>query len=179
MLGEVSYNTYPTVHACGKYCGVGLNPNWDKKYMPIANNYDVASYRADVAFTEDRNIVEVSFPASAQLYTGDYSVVMVSKIYKPGYGNNAATVTVDYSDLFTLVGENEAGETGAILIESAQTNTSEPQVNPSDPQHTPSVQPSDIYVTSASYDNGTLSLHRSDNFDIDVEVGGGRNIWYE
>ena len=178
MLGEVPYNTYPKTHTAKKG-GFGVEPNWDKKYTPIVKNYDVASYKADVKFTEDRNVVEVNFPATAQLYTGEYNVILVSKIYKPGYNDNAATVTVDYSDIFTLVGENEPGETGAVVIEKTQTYlpgdpsyAEDPEpVDPEDPE-----EDQDIYVDSASYTNSVLNLHRTDGTDVSVNIASS-NYW--
>ena len=175
MLGKVPYNTYPETHLNGGH-GFGVEPNWDKKYTPIVKDYDIASYSAKVSFTENRNVVEVDFPATAQLYTGDYDVVLVSKIYKPGFGDNTATVTVDYSDIFTLVGENEAGETGAVVIEKVQTYL------PGDPSYAADPEPEpepieepkiDVYVDSASYDDSVLNLHRSDDTNISVNIKGG------
>lgn len=103
MLGEVPYNCYPRPHFVDKFQGFGVYPRWDKKYIPAIEQYGLTSYQAEVRFTDQRGVIEVLFPAEAQLFTGDYDIVVVAKIYQSGYKlDNTKTITVDFSNYFTL-----------------------------------------------------------------------------
>lgn len=117
IVGDLPYHVLPNECYIHPYSGFGIYPSWDKKYTPIIDNVDLASYNAPVVFTQYRDVIEAMFPANSQLYTGMYSVVVVAKVYKEGYStDNTATVTVDYDELFELVGEGEGGKTGPVII---------------------------------------------------------------
>lgn len=108
MLGEVPYNCYPRMHYDNKPCGFGVYPKWDKKYIPVIEEYALTSYHAPISFTEQRGVVEVLYPAEAQYMTGDYDVVIVAKAYDPGYRpDNTKTVTIAFTNKFTLIPNND------------------------------------------------------------------------
>ena len=75
------------------------------------------------------------FPANAQLYTGKYKLVLVVKLYEPGYcKNHFRTVTVDYNDVFELVDAMDfEGEGGEFTINIGSTTTPESIIVTGDP----------------------------------------------
>ena len=107
MLGEVPYHCYPKTYFVNTKQGFGIYPRWDKKYIPAIEEYGLTSYKAEVSFTDQRGVIEVTFPAEAQFFTGEYDIVVVAQIYQPGYSNNTKTITVDFSKWFTLVATDE------------------------------------------------------------------------
>lgn len=128
MVGDPTYNVLPHEHKVHEYDGIGVYPDWDKKYTKKLTNISMDTYNAVVKFTETPNIVEVEFPAEAQLYTGEFTVVLVTKIFKEGYSiDNTATVTADYSNIFTLVPTGEEGQTGPVTIDATQTTPAQNQ----------------------------------------------------
>jgi hypothetical protein len=82
-------------------------------------HYKECEFLAPVSATESPNKVDVYFPAENQLYTGVYKLIIVAKVYEAGYGKtNLRTVTMDYNEIFTLVGSSdEEGLSGNIKIE--------------------------------------------------------------
>lgn len=124
--GYPTWRAYPKNYVYATYSGFGPNPNWDQIYrhMPECN---LTQYQAEVKYTDDRSKVNVYFPAEAQLYTGTYTLVIVAKIYEPGYSkDNLKTVTVDYEDVFTLVGTSEGGVDGPVTINVTSTTKGGP-----------------------------------------------------
>lgn len=108
MLGEVPYHCYPKEHLEHKYGGFGVYPYWDKKFVPVIEEYGLTSYHAEVRFTEHPGVVEVFYPAEAQYFTGDYDVIIVAKVYQPGYKHDGTkTITVNFTNAFTLVPKSE------------------------------------------------------------------------
>jgi hypothetical protein len=70
-----------------------------------------------VLSTSEQNIVEVSFPAEHQLHTGVYSLIIVAKVYAPGYNKeNLKTITADIPNVFELVDNLQAGIDTGITI---------------------------------------------------------------
>lgn len=113
MLGEVPYNCYPRMHYDNKHCGFGVYPKWDKKYIPVIEEYALTSYHAPISFTEERGVIEVMYPAEVQYMTGDYDVVIVAKVYQPGYRpDNTKTVTIAFTNKFTLIPNNDTPTPG-------------------------------------------------------------------
>lgn len=87
------------------------------RHMDIQRQYDRCRFLAPVEATNSKNKVKVYFPAQAQLYTGTYKLVMVAKVYEPGYNkNNLRTITVDYENVFTLVNSTDQGCDGNVTI---------------------------------------------------------------
>lgn len=72
---------------------------------------DPDKFRAPVKAADDKNKVYVYFPAEDQHHTGTYKLVIVAKIYQPGYApNDLRTVTMDYKEVFTIVGSSEQAD---------------------------------------------------------------------
>lgn len=87
------------------------------KHLDVQRQYDRCRFLAPVEATESKNKVKVYFPAQAQLYTGVYKLVIVAKVYEPGYcKDNLRTITIDYENVFTLVGSSDEGIDGNITI---------------------------------------------------------------
>lgn len=79
--------------------------------------YSECEFVAPVSASDCVNKVYVDFPAECQHYTGTYKLIIVAKLYEAGYGkDNLRTVTMDYMDVFTLVGAGEEGQTGNVSI---------------------------------------------------------------
>lgn len=79
--------------------------------------YSECEFVAPVSASDSVNKVYVDFPAECQHYTGTYKLIIVAKLYEAGYGkDNLRTVTMDYMDVFTLVGAGEEGQTGNVSI---------------------------------------------------------------
>ena len=87
------------------------------KFMDMQRQYDRCRFLAPVEATENKNKVKVYFPAQAQIYTGTYKLVIVAKVYEPGYcKDNLRTITIDYENVFTLVNSSDQGCDGNITI---------------------------------------------------------------
>lgn len=85
------------------YHGFGLKPHWEGLGKPLCMHKDF-EYNATVCATEKQNVVEVSFPAEDQLFTGTYSLIVVAKVFAPGFNSkNLKTITIDLPDVFELV----------------------------------------------------------------------------
>lgn len=80
---------------------------------------DPFKYRAIVKATGEQDKIDVYFPAEDQHHTGTYKLVIVAKVYQPGYSpNNLRTVTMDYQEVFTIVGQSsEADANESVNIE--------------------------------------------------------------
>lgn len=80
----------------------------EKDHMDIP---DPDKYRAIVKATGEQDKIDVYFPAEDQLHTGTYKLVIVAKVYEPGYSpNNLRTVTMDYQEVFTIVGRSDEAD---------------------------------------------------------------------
>lgn len=107
--GCPSYYAFPKTYISGSYSGFGCNPEWSYKYKPV-EQCDFTEFLAPTKATDNRSVVEILFPAESQLFTGDYKIVIVTKLYEPGFSDtNLRTVTVDYDNAFTLVSTSEEG----------------------------------------------------------------------
>ena len=114
--GYPSYHAFPNNHVIGSYAGFGYDPHWRRIYRPIPQ-HNLTEFLAPVKATDDKDTVEVFFPADAQLLTGDYKIVIVAKLYEPGFScNNLRTVTMDYENIFTLVNSSEEGVDTAVTM---------------------------------------------------------------
>lgn len=120
--GYPSYHAFPKNHVIGSYAGFGTNPNWSNIYKAVPD-HNFSEYLAPVKATADKDVIEVYFPAEAQLYTGDYKIVVVAKLYEPGFSlNNLRTVTMDYENVFTLVNTSEEGVDSAVSLNVGEDN---------------------------------------------------------
>ena len=87
------------------------------RYMDMQRQYDRCRFLAPVEGTDSKNKIKVYFPAQAQLYTGTYKLVLVAKVYEPGYcKDNLRTITIDYENVFTLVNSSDQGCDGNITV---------------------------------------------------------------
>jgi hypothetical protein len=50
------------------------------------------------------------------LYLGKYKLVIIAKMYNPGYKNNIRTVTLDYNDVFKLVDNSANADNDTTII---------------------------------------------------------------
>lgn len=141
--GHPTFHVHP-IWGYNPYCGFGIRPHtfdpfhnhlWgcddmmdlhDKMLMKdedYKEQYGRLEFMAPVMATEQPNTVDVHFPAENQIFTGTYKLIIVAKLYEPGYGkNNLRTVTMDYQDIFTLVGSSdEDGLSGNVTISVGNT----------------------------------------------------------
>lgn len=137
--GHPTFHVHP-IHCVAPYIGFGVHPH---SFDPFHNHlwgyddmmdlhgrmlhneehyrkeYEECEFLAPVSAAGEPNKVNVYFPAESQLHTGTYKLVIVAKLYEPGYGkNDLRTVTMDYNEVFTIVGSSdEEGAYGSIKIE--------------------------------------------------------------
>lgn len=126
--GNPTFHVRPVQNVVPVYAGFGVYPHtfdglmtafdpyynhlWSiSKAKPIKKDPDADKYLARVYATRYPNKVKVYFPAEDQKELGTYKLVIVAKIYEPGYGsNNLKTVTMDYKEVFTLVGSSDEAD---------------------------------------------------------------------
>ena len=109
----------PVYHA-HPYIGFGLHPHWHYLY----NILPKLAYTAPVSYQNTENSFEVLFPAKEQQFTGIYKLVLIIKIYQPGYINNVRTITMDYPDVFKLDDTSEADGNYNITVDFNKHTTS-------------------------------------------------------
>jgi hypothetical protein len=116
------------------------------------------------------------FPAEHQLHTGVYSLIIVAKVYAPGYNSqNLRTITVDVPNVFELVKTSSEGIDTDIYIDVSALLDKLPE----DQAYIPDVE--DIYVRQGwvSNDNGdVINLNRTDDSTIQVNLDSITG-WYE
>lgn len=145
------------------YNGIGLRPNW-KNVAPI-KEMEYTVYRTGISRTVDPSIVVVTLPASAQLYEGEYELVVTAKVFDQGYANNERTVTANYKNVFELVSDSQA--------ESVDNPVQIDIINTSDEGNT-----NDIYVIAGRYDNNSIHLSRNDNTAVNIDISPITE-WYD
>ena len=124
--------------------------------------------------TKDQNVVEVSFPARAQLYTGKYKLVVVAEVYAPGFNPmNLKTITVDMPDVFELVSTTQEGiDTGISINVDTVTDI----LPGGDSQQ--EVSYDDIYVNQGAYGDNSIALNRTDGSTVNVDISE-ITAWYD
>ena len=116
LAGLPRYYAYPEYHCHYFYHGFGLHPDWSHIY-PVENCTNDTEFIAPVQATEYKDQVDAYFPANNQLYCGVYKIVVVARIYQPGYGlDNLRTITMDYNNIFRLV-DDSTGTNSDVTIE--------------------------------------------------------------
>ena len=80
--GMPTYNAYPVNAAC-VYSGFGTEPYKLTKELAKIARY--IQYKAKCQAAAQQNIINVYFPAKDQFYTGEYKLIIVAKVYAPGY----------------------------------------------------------------------------------------------
>lgn len=151
------------VFVMNSYNGIGLRPNW-KNVAPI-KEMEYTVYRTGISRTVDPSIVVVTLPASAQLYEGEYELVVTAKVFDQGYANNERTVTANYKNVFELVSDSE-GESvnNPVHIDIVNTSSEEPL--------------NDVYVLAGRYNNNSIHLSRNDNATVNIDISPITE-WYD
>jgi hypothetical protein len=202
--GKPTWNAYPTNAGC-VYSGFGTEPY--KGLKELKKLSQSIQYRAACYNTQYPNTILVDFPADQQLYAGVYTLILVVKLYTPGYADNIKTVSKDIPNIFEIVkstkdtiesnqgtsgpggdnpssggqssSDNETIETGVTIVVGPTDDSQEdPTPANQDTPDIPDVIYNDIYVNEASISNGVLSLGRTDDQTLDVDLGGVAG-WYE
>lgn len=181
--GYPTYRAYPRAFLFAPYHGFGVKPEWEGVYKPLfpcpafppgsvpppdkeEEIKDDSKYLAEVAATNHQNIVEVLFPAAHQLHPGTYSMVIVAKLYCPGFNaNNTKTVTLDVPNVFELVKTTEDAIDGDVTI---HVNNITDVLSGTEIERTTT----DIYVDNAylSSNFNKLILDRTDGIGLDVNL---------
>ena len=181
--GRPTWHAYPT-NAGSIYSGFGTEPYKGLKEIDALSKS--IQYRTTCYPTQYQNTILVDFPAEAQLYAGKYTLIIVAKLYAPGYNNSIKTVSVDIPNVFELVKntddtieQQEPGETieTGVIIDTGNNNSSSEYTEPETPT-IPDVVYDDIYVNEGSISNGILSLGRTDDSTVDIDLSGIVG-WYE
>lgn len=130
--GHPTFHVHP-VYCVAPYIGFGVHPHtfdpfhnhlWGYddlqdlhakmmyKEEDYKKQYHDCEFMAPVSASEKKGKVYVDFPAESQLYTGKYALIIVAKIYQPGYGSddNLRTITMNYNLVFELVGSSEEAD---------------------------------------------------------------------
>lgn len=122
--GFPTYHAFPQNHVIGSYAGFGVEPNWFGIYRPVPQ-HNLTEFLAPVKYTPRNSRIEVFYPAEAQRYCGEHKLVLVAKIYEPGYSpNNLRTITMDYENIFTLVDKSSEGTDSDVVISIGDNATS-------------------------------------------------------
>jgi len=167
-INSTGYSRY-NVAVYNQYRGFGLKPDW-KNCFPI-KQMPITEYYAEISHTQNPNTVSVLFPGEAQLYEGNYELIVIAKIYQPGYKNNTRTVSTNYKNIFELVKDSQQdGVDNPVRIEL--TNVDSQDVV------------GDVYVVSGSFSNNAIKLKRNDlgvvNIDVEpIMAGWYEDDWYE
>lgn len=170
---DVCNSGYPVWRAIPVYPGFGIN-------HPIGDMYkkklwfNDAEYIAKVIATNKQNIVEVQFPAEHQRYTGTYKLVVVVKLYAPGFNEqNLKTVTLDIPDVFELVSTTAEGSDSGFIINV--TNIID-QLPAGDDTYNPFTE--DMYVRRGEITDNSLVLNRTDDSNVDIDISSVTG-WYD
>lgn len=174
--GYPTWRAYPRSYAVAPYHGFGVYPDWKSIYTPLPKINDI-EYVAPVAATNKQHVVEVMFPAKHQLHTGIYKLVVVAKVYAPGFHKNLKTITVDMPNVFELVKTSDEGIDTGIMMTVQNTH----DVLPGG-EDTPEVVYDDIYVNDGSVadvdGSSTMVLGRTDGQPVNIDLSSIAD-WYE
>ena len=171
--GYPTWRAYPHRYCASPYHGYGVRPEWNGIYhkFPIRADFE---YFAPVMATEEQNVVEVAFPAVAQRFTGVYKLIVVAKVYAPGYNAaNLKTITLDVPNVFELVKTTAEGIDSEIAINVSHVEDVLTNIGPSEDDTI-----YDIYVNSCEYSDNNITLGRTDGVPVDVDVSEF-TAWYE
>lgn len=116
------------------------------------------------------------FPAEHQLHTGTYSLIIIAKLYAPGYNDqNLKTITVDVPNVFELVKTSQEGMDTDMYIDVSALLDKLPE----DQAYVPDAE--DIYVRRGWVSNdgeNVINLNRTDDSTIQVNLDSITG-WYE
>lgn len=181
--GRPVYRACPVPKRFVPYSGFGVYPEWDRVYAKRQPRLDVM-YLAETFATDKQNVIEARFPAKHQKYTGVYSILVIAKIYVPGYnGNNLKTITIDFPNKLKLCATTADATSSDILGEVQNVTDVVTQYGSSDSgdASTESSDPiinRDIYVDYAGFDGDRITLTRTDMHNMDIDLDG-IGAWYE
>lgn len=168
--GYPVYIAYPC-NSLPVYTGFGYTPDWAKIYPKREEKR--MNYVAEVKATNTDGIVSISFPADKQLYLGKYKLVIIAKMYNPGYKNNIRTITLDYNDVFKLVDNSaNADNDTTIIVGEGQYDVETSAVHV--------VADNDIYVQSGelTYDHSGVDLKLTDGNRVVVDISEETGWYY-
>ena len=173
--GFPGWRAYPRRHLYMPYAGFGVHPHFGGIYKPLACIKSGIEYVANVMATKDQHVVEVSFPARAQRFTGSYKLIIVAELYAPGFNNhNLKTITVDMPNVFELVKTTEEGVDTGIMINVNNVVDILP-----DGDQTQDVVYDDIYVNDGEFGNDSIALGRTDGSTVTVDTSSVTGWWEE
>lgn len=188
--GCPTWRALPHKFCVSPYHGFGWKPEWGGIYKQVPAACPV-EYCAPVMFTSQQNVIEVCFPAEAQRFTGKYKLIVVAKVYAPGFnGSNLKTVTIDMPDVLELVKTTaESTSTGIemnvnqiedVLVAGGSSQGGNSGGSSGGGTNTPpvTVTVDDVYVDSGSYNNNYITLTRTDGMPVGVDVSQ-ITAWYE
>lgn len=158
------------------YNGFGVNPRFDLIYKRL--HYEMPTkYEAQTYATSLQNVVEVFFPADDQHRLGVYKLIIVAKLYAPGFNReNLKTVTVDMDNVFELVATTEEGVDTGISI---NVNVMQ-DLLPGEDGNTPDFTYDDKYLVKADFDDDTniINLQMSDGENMTVDLNSRLGVYY-
>lgn len=93
-------------------------------------------------------------------------MLIIAKVFDPGYKNNTRTICTNYSDFFELVTTSEEAD----VDQTAQIEIVNNSPDPSEDH--------DVYVVAGFYDNDSIGLKRTDSGIVHVDVSPITD-WYE
>ena len=189
---------YPHYHArprCCRpaYCGFGVYPHtfdgfrnhlWAHYDMdPLRDrikraeelyhkNEQFLQYQAFVEETSNPSTINVYFPGSDQLKPGIYKLILVAKVYQPGYSkfSDFKTITVSYDNVFELV--TEGGSDAEITVGVVPTNGYSGDGQQYEGQ--------DLHVIGGEYDNnGHINLVLNNNTQVPPISIESETEWHE
>lgn len=172
--GYPAWRAYPLRHGMFPYHGFGIHPQFDGIYAKLPRINDT-EYVAEISATINPNIINVFFPAECQLYTGTYKLVLVIKLYEPGYRrNNLRTVTIDMDNVFELVNTSNEAIDDDVIINVYRHLGGVVAMNNNDLAN----YADDIFIYRGKCSDDELHLNRTDGSKINIDI---RNIsgWYE
>lgn len=168
--GYPTYKALPGRYYVFPYGGYGVYPNFSGLCKKLASNNDF-KYIAEAYATEKQHIVEISFPAEHQRTLGNYSLIIVAKVYAPGYNSkNLKTITVDIPNVFELVETTEEGINTGINATATDVIDNLSYENED--------VPDDVYVNSGDYSDNAIQLGRTDGQSVSIDLSEITG-WYE
>ena len=144
-----------------QYNGFGLHPNW-KKSAPITDE-NITEYFAEVSRTGDPKVIAIDFPSRAQLYPGEYKLIIFATVYDPGYKNSERTISANINHAFELVEDSDDAIDNPVQLEIY--NSDDTVVH-------------DAFVISGSYSNDSIIINRNDGTNVNIDVSPMYS-WYE
>ena len=141
-------------HVANLYNGFGVYPDWNK-CKPM-KDMDITVYRSEIIRTKDPKVIIVDFPAEAQVFEGEYELLVQAKVFDPTYRNNERTVTASFKDLFKLVKDQDEAIDNPVQIDIVNTDDIDTL--------------RDVYVVSANYNKDHINIRRNDMGVVDLDI---------